>query len=210
VANSTIAIVPPDITNEQSLRLFLVNLVENLDTVLGYRGSDTQYASAASLATEAQTLNELAQETSTTLAGLAESFAEYQGIMTDTLVEVGDRLELIEGAYVAKGWFGAVNGGTLAGSLQLLNSYNIFQCVRQGIGLYNFTLNQTDIGGRNVLEHSIPLGLARDSNTVCNTNVAIGSNSFTVEVRNSGGTLIDPDGVVMCVGLLDLLGDVPS
>ena len=57
--NQTIAAVPVDLADPTVLKRFLIHLIEQLDIVLGYRGT-TEYVSTAQLATAELTLVRLA------------------------------------------------------------------------------------------------------------------------------------------------------
>lgn len=67
MANQTLVSLPPKIDNFDQLKLFLAQLIEKLDIVLGYRGSD-KYASVADLA--ALNLNELQQQVTDAIAAI--------------------------------------------------------------------------------------------------------------------------------------------
>ena len=93
MSNQTLIAVPTNLDNGRELRLFLTRLVEKLDVILGYRGSETftsnpQFAQDLhQFSAQTNTIANRLTQTETTLAEAIQALDEIQTAQTiDTLV----------------------------------------------------------------------------------------------------------------------------
>ena len=70
MSNESIAAIPPDVTQPEVLRRFLLRLVEELDLVLGFRGNDALVRQSELTAAGTATIDTLGEVTVLAVAAI--------------------------------------------------------------------------------------------------------------------------------------------
>lgn len=94
MANETLAQVPSDVSDPVVLKRFLSSLVERLDIVLGYRGSDS-YASSTTVTDLAATTKEglaAADSSIEELSSSVNTLKETSGKQEETITQVSEQV----------------------------------------------------------------------------------------------------------------------
>lgn len=95
-SNQTIAQIPSDLSDPNSMRRFLSTLVQNLDKVLGYSG-DSKYTTDKQLDSTNTTVSELDQTTAT----LTDTTETISTSLADTQSDVIELQDAVDAIYVA-------------------------------------------------------------------------------------------------------------
>lgn len=90
--NESIVAVPNDVSDPQVLRRFLLRLIEELDSVLGFRGNDGLVRQSELTSAE----QSITQVTGTTLAATALALEELTEVVNSIVIEAEDDNTSIE------------------------------------------------------------------------------------------------------------------
>lgn len=120
----TIAQVPYDLTDPTTLKRFLTTLVGNLDTVLGYKGTDSKYISDKEFQSAGSSIQELDKQVSTaqdSLTKVQEAQEEQGNTLQEQSETVGSlgtflKTKLLDAPYRD---FNAIAWGSLQGRFEL-------------------------------------------------------------------------------------------
>lgn len=192
MSKQSLSAVPPDVARPEVLKRFLSRLIEELDIVLGFRGTGKdKYVSQQELNSAAETLSSLS-------TGLSEVSRRFQQLRKDLEQLSADsdiflaRLAQVEAdanaAYVfastqawLKMYFIDFIGRSTNGAVTVSSSYNVASANRVGAGRYDITFTANSF-----LSTAI-----QDSKTIVELLVAPTATSslFTVETKWNASTL---------------------
>lgn len=100
MANQTIAQLPYDLSSSDSLKRFLRELVDNLDEVLGYKGTN-KYVKDSDFQEQGQTLEETTEQSKDNATEL-ESIQQTLKQQTDELFDMSADIDKLNSMLVAK------------------------------------------------------------------------------------------------------------
>jgi len=193
MSKQSLSAVPPDIAKPEVLKRFLTRLLEQLDTILGLRGTGQEkYVSQQDLASAAETLSSLQSELSTSVRRFQQLRKDLE-VLNLSADQVLDRVKALELELTSLDTFATTQvwlkmfeadfiGRNTNGPASTTRSFNVTAVVRVGTGRYDITLDTDTF-----------LGVGANANTKVLIEpliAAVGTSGlFTVEYKWNSGTL---------------------
>jgi hypothetical protein len=151
MANQTLISVPANLEQPLVLKRFITSLIERLDIILGYRGSNS-YASNTELAEQGATLVEALNIVAAKAEENEAAILELSKEITELSDNIDDQLTALNQVVWLKAFYLSFIGRSSNGAVTMSNDYNISAGTRTAAGVYEFTLTQNTILGDNILD----------------------------------------------------------